>query len=200
MPHVRGDWCSWNVRSDNAGENLAAVTYWISRIQNLKDRSVFVTVNPPKTPGGCFFDRNLSHPIMDMASESLQKQAHRHQGIGNVFYCGAWLRHGFHEDGFITGIHAAKQALGEFGKNDYPGVPNLNKHYATSSSVWNHIMFATFLPSDRFHIHYICSNLTQRLPRMDTHEMIFWGCEQILGLLCKRSAFIEAWVLASWQN
>ena len=30
-----------------------------------------------------------------------------------MYTTGAWLRHGFHEDGFHTGIHAAKLALGD---------------------------------------------------------------------------------------
>ena len=113
MPSDRRDWCSWNVRSDDVGEHKAAVTYWVSRIQNLKDKSVFVTVNPPRKPDGCFFEKDLSHPVMDMNSEQAQAEAYKYQGVNDVYYCGAWLRHGFHEDGFHTGIHAAKLALGD---------------------------------------------------------------------------------------
>ena len=76
MPSDRRDWCSWNVRSDDVGEHKAAVTYWVSRIQNLKDKSVFVTVNLPRKPDGCFFEKDLSHPVMDN-SEKAQAEAYK---------------------------------------------------------------------------------------------------------------------------
>lgn len=112
MPPVRSDWSSWNVRSDKVADDSVAVSYWLSKIQNLKNRSVFISLNPSRKPTGTFYDANLSHPVMDVASELAQTQSSQIQGKQNTYYCGAWLRHGFHEDGFHTGIHAAKMALG----------------------------------------------------------------------------------------
>jgi len=115
MSKVKNDWSSWNVRSDNVGNNQVAITYWISRIQNLKNQNILVTVNPSQTPDNVFYDSTMSHPVMDLKSEEAQSQAYLWQGVDDVYYCGAWLRHGFHEDGFHTGVHAAKLALGEEG-------------------------------------------------------------------------------------
>lgn len=132
MPADKNDWSAWNVQagaanaevrggskapSDGAHEGGAAVTYWLSLIQNLKDRSVFVTVNPTSIPEDTFFDAFMEHPVMDGESHRAQQEEHLHQGKGGVYHAGAWLRHGFHEDAFLTGILAARRALG---RDDVP--------------------------------------------------------------------------------
>jgi predicted NAD/FAD-binding protein/cyclopropane fatty-acyl-phospholipid synthase-like methyltransferase/DUF1365 family protein len=131
MPEDKGDWSAWNVKAgptDGAAggtggnktegqDGGAAVTYWLSRIQNLKDPSIFVTVNPSTIPEDTFFDAYMEHPIMDGESHRAQMEEHLHQGKGGVYHAGAWLRHGFHEDAFFTGILAARRALG---RDDVP--------------------------------------------------------------------------------
>jgi len=148
MPLIKADWSSWNVRSDSVGVKNVAVTYWVGRIQNLKNREMFVTVNPPSTPAGTFYDEYLSHPIMDKDSEEAQAESHKHQGIGSVYYCGAWLRHGFHEDGFHTGVHAAKLALGKLGRQvplEFPTAENLMPAVPVKGTT-NHVRYQ---PSER---------------------------------------------------
>jgi predicted NAD/FAD-binding protein/cyclopropane fatty-acyl-phospholipid synthase-like methyltransferase/DUF1365 family protein len=110
MPPSRPDWSSWNVV---AGTAAPRVTYWASRIQNLRDRSVFVSVNPPRdVVDGAFFAAEMEHPVMDAAAYAGQLEEAEHQGTGGVYYAGAWLRNGFHEDGCVSGIVAARRALG----------------------------------------------------------------------------------------
>jgi predicted NAD/FAD-binding protein len=33
------------------------------------------------------------------------------QGQGDVWFCGAWTRYGFHEDGLLSGLTVAKALL-----------------------------------------------------------------------------------------
>ena len=49
---------------------------------------------------------------MDNDSYRGQQQEERVQGLGGVYFAGAWLRNGFHEDGAVSGILAARRALG----------------------------------------------------------------------------------------
>lgn len=82
MSKSKDDWSSWNVRSDDIAQYHVAVTYWISRIQNLKKSNVLVTVNPPITPDNTFYDEEMSHPVMDLQAESAQRESSRWQVSG----------------------------------------------------------------------------------------------------------------------
>jgi hypothetical protein len=68
--------------------NSSSVTYWISRIQNLANRSLFVSLNPPTTPGGTFFDATMEHPVMDLRAFAAQEREAQHQGIDGVYHAG----------------------------------------------------------------------------------------------------------------
>ena len=51
------------------------------------------------------------HPVFDQAAISAQRAIGTIQGRGGVWYCGAWLGSGFHEDGLQAGLLVA-EALG----------------------------------------------------------------------------------------
>jgi predicted NAD/FAD-binding protein/DUF1365 family protein len=131
MPPHKPDWTSWNValegiahdtEKDSAG---VRVTYWISRLQNLKAQNIFVTLNPDPNnmPKDVFFDENLNHPSMDAHVFEGQNQHTQHQGVCNVFFAGAWLRNGFHEDGATSGLLAVRKALLAVGSSRGECVP-----------------------------------------------------------------------------
>ena len=113
MPNDEFDWCSWNVKgaNDKQIEKAASVTYWLSRIQKLKSKNRFVTVNPKEDPEGIFYDEYMEHPVMNNETFNAQKNEALYQGIDDIYYAGAWLRNGFHEDAFFTGCLAARRAL-----------------------------------------------------------------------------------------
>ncbi|GJL93599.1 MAG: NAD/FAD-binding protein [Hyphococcus sp.] len=111
MPQRRRAWSSWNyVGSENAG----AVTYWMNRLQNLPcDENVFVTLNPAREISAekIVAEFNYDHPMFNAATEIAQKDIWRIQGRGGVWYAGAHLGHGFHEDGLQSGL-AVAEAIG----------------------------------------------------------------------------------------
>lgn len=114
MPRRRAAWSAWNYIA--ASDRLAgpSVTYWMNRLQHL-DPSVplFVTLNPLIEPR---IDRLYSHftyehPLFDQPAIEAQRQLWTLQGVGNVWFAGAYFGAGFHEDGLQAGL-AAAEAMG----------------------------------------------------------------------------------------
>ena len=44
------------------------------------------------------------HPGFDLAAVAAQRRVPELQGRTHVWYCGAWTRYGFHEDGLASGL------------------------------------------------------------------------------------------------
>lgn len=111
MPKHRRAWASWNVGAGRHGD-LPSVTYWMNRLQNLTtDVPVFVSLNPPEEPDhqlGCW---DYDHPMFDRSAISAQAELHFLQGTKHSYFCGAYARYGFHEDGLMSGYAAADALL-----------------------------------------------------------------------------------------
>jgi predicted NAD/FAD-binding protein len=45
-----------------------------------------------------------SHPVFDLAAMRAQQRLPALQGRAHVWYCGAWTRYGFHEDGLRSAL------------------------------------------------------------------------------------------------
>ena len=114
MPRRRAAWGSWNYLIDGAGGQPGGVTYWMNRLQAIDDACpLFVSLNPatPPDPALTFGEFDYDHPQFDVASLAAQRRFGRVQGRGGVWYAGAWLGYGFHEDGLTAGLRVA-MALG----------------------------------------------------------------------------------------
>ena len=116
MPRRRKVWSSWNAieREDDDGARPVSVSYWMNRLQPIKTNTdVFVTLNP----GGMVrnsevLDRwTTTHPQFDLATREAQRAVPSIQGVDRVWFAGAYLGHGFHEDGLQSGLTVAA-ALG----------------------------------------------------------------------------------------
>ena len=46
----------------------------------------------------------LRHPIYDLGAIAAQKDVAGFNGNRNTWFCGAWMRNGFHEDGLATAM------------------------------------------------------------------------------------------------
>ncbi|KAH9113237.1 hypothetical protein AeMF1_012510 [Aphanomyces euteiches] len=143
MPRLKEDWSSWNVAGTPS--EGPQVTYWISRLQNLAQRNVFLTLNPTTEPKNVFFETNLAHPVMNASAYKGQLEESQFQGHDDVYFAGAWLRNGFHEDGAVSGLIAARRALG---REDIPvEFPTLKGLLATPVVGSSH--HARYLPKER---------------------------------------------------
>ena len=108
MPARKPAWASWNVLK--AGDDKVTLTYWMNKLQALpEDKPTFVTLNPanPPDPSKVFAEYEFEHPLFNMASARAVDAIESINGLDNLWMSGAWLGHGFHEDGLKSGLRIA---------------------------------------------------------------------------------------------
>ncbi|WP_198027576.1 NAD(P)/FAD-dependent oxidoreductase [Aquamicrobium defluvii] len=113
MPQRRRCWSSWVSRSD-AASAAVSVTYWMNRLQNIpEDDPLFVTLNENAgiDPQLIYDQVTFRHPVFELATLDAQARIAAMQGSRNTWFAGAWLRNGFHEDGFASAMRIARQML-----------------------------------------------------------------------------------------
>ncbi len=111
LPRRKRAWASWNYYRGPDSGRQASVTYNLSLLQHLDSpEPVCVTVNPLLEIPGDKRIRTLSfsHPVLSAAAFAAQGRLQELNGAGNRFYCGAWAKWGFHEDGLASGMKAAQ--------------------------------------------------------------------------------------------
>lgn len=108
MPKNKNCWASWVYQSDGKGDEAQiGVTYWMNRLQNIPDNDpIFVTLNPSsEIQKHMIYDQKIfQHPVFDFGALNAQKSIANIQGENNTWFAGAYLRHGFHEDGFASAV------------------------------------------------------------------------------------------------
>ncbi len=113
MPKRRDAWSSWVYKADLSDEGASVgVTYWMNKLQNIDERDpLFVTLNPkrPVRADRIYDEKVFRHPVFDQAAIQAQSEVADLQGENNTWFAGAYLRHGFHEDGFASAVAVAEQ-------------------------------------------------------------------------------------------
>ena len=111
MPRRQRAWASWNYLSEQSGEHDLAVTYWMNKLQKLNTKTnCFVTLNPGTEPKeeAVIAEFEYRHPVFDASAIRAQHDIWSIQGRGGIWYAGAWLGYGFHEDGLQSGLAVAE--------------------------------------------------------------------------------------------
>ncbi len=118
MPRRRAVWSSWNYTEDRAKtDSRIDLTYWMNKLQPIPmDDPHFVTLNTTRQiREELIHDRvTLRHPVYDQAALAAQGRIAAMNGAQNTWYCGAWMKSGFHEDGLGSAVDVA-DALTERG-------------------------------------------------------------------------------------
>lgn len=113
MPRRRATWSAWNYLANGSGnDRRLTVTYWMNRLQPLATGTdLFVTLNPLLAPRSdrVFSTHTYEHPVFDAGAIAAQRRLWALQGHGNIWFCGAYFGHGFHEDGLQSGLAVAEQ-------------------------------------------------------------------------------------------
>lgn len=120
MPRTRRCWASWNYRIDRGadGTNRYSTHYWMNELQGVSEKNqYFVSINPPSSPAPESIKRTLryEHPLFDLAAVDAQgrlPELHKAGQESGRYFCGAWQRNGFHEDGLWSAVNVCTEILG----------------------------------------------------------------------------------------
>ncbi|MEJ6005926.1 FAD-dependent oxidoreductase [Paucibacter sp. AS339] len=125
LPRRHVAWAAWNyehggpARKGQASHEQQAVClhYLLNRLQPLPwQQSVIVSLNPVREPAPAktLAEFDYAHPVFDQGAVAAQARLPEIQGEGHVWYCGAWTRYGFHEDGLLSGLKVAQRLLSQW--------------------------------------------------------------------------------------
>ncbi|GMH52364.1 hypothetical protein TrST_g6582 [Triparma strigata] len=140
MPRDPVHWAAWNV--DSPTDTL---TYWVRRLQHIPRTNLFISLNPTQewleanaSSDTVLHRETLCHPLFTADSAATVRTIKTSlQGKNNIWYAGAWMQNGFHEDGFVSGIEAARGVL------DRPDIPLLPPENDTYNPVWHTMLGST---------------------------------------------------------
>jgi predicted NAD/FAD-binding protein len=109
MPRTKRAWAAWNYRVATNQESPMSVTYHLNCLQGLECRQqYFVTLNG----GGDIRPESIirriayAHPVFHADSVAAQGRHAEINGVNRTWYCGAYWRNGFHEDGVASALLA----------------------------------------------------------------------------------------------
>lgn len=108
MPKRRKCWASWN-HTEEKGANGGPIglTYWMNSLQPIpQDDPLFVTLNAShRIHEEHIHDvTTFAHPVFDAGALAAQEDLARMNGTNSTWFCGAWMKNGFHEDGLASAI------------------------------------------------------------------------------------------------
>jgi predicted NAD/FAD-binding protein len=110
LPGKRRAWSSWNYFVPRDPQEQVVVSYNMNILQSLQsDNTYVVTLN-----GGHLVDSSsvihrvhYDHPMFNLETIAAQ-QRHEELNRDRTFYCGAYWRNGFHEDGVVSALDAVR--------------------------------------------------------------------------------------------
>lgn len=108
MPKRRQVWSSW-IYSEDAQRTDTEInlTYWMNSLQPwLKGQDMMVTLNSnrPIREDLIWDEVSLRHPVYDLEAIAAQEAAAAMNGSNRTWFCGAWMKNGFHEDGLSSAL------------------------------------------------------------------------------------------------
>lgn len=116
LPNAQPAWSSWNYSVNAHTSRLPILTYNMNILQNIQSEHNFLVtlnadhmINPDKILG----QYQYAHPQFSTAAYQAQKRWHEINGTHNTWYCGAYWRNGFHEDGHVSGLRVVKHLLND---------------------------------------------------------------------------------------
>lgn len=109
LPKRRLAWAAWNYHVLPEGRGPIALTYNMNILQRLDAPTPFlVTLNRSEAidPARVIKRITYHHPLFTPSSVAAQARQRELNGAHRTYYCGAWWRNGFHEDGVVSALQA----------------------------------------------------------------------------------------------
>lgn len=112
LPRTRRAWAAWNYHvMEGTDAARATLTYNMNILQTLKSRHTFcVTLNRTAhiAPRKIIKRITYHHPLYTLAGVAAQARQSEINGVNRSYFCGAYWRFGFHEDGVVSALNALK--------------------------------------------------------------------------------------------
>lgn len=115
LPKNRRAWAAWNYHRLEREQDQVAMTYNMNILQNFSCETQFcVTLNNTSAvdPSKIIAKMRYEHPVYTPESVAAQGRQREINGQDRIYFCGAYWRYGFHEDG----VASAMNALDDFDK------------------------------------------------------------------------------------
>jgi predicted NAD/FAD-binding protein len=109
LPKQRRAWAAWNYHVTRERAERVCVTYNMNILQALASpQAVCVTLNRSAAIDSAKVLRRLvyHHPVFTRAAVAAQARLPEINGAHHTYFCGAYWRNGFHEDGVVSGENA----------------------------------------------------------------------------------------------
>jgi predicted NAD/FAD-binding protein len=119
MPARKKVWSSWSyVDTGKSPDDPIDLSYWMNSLQPIpQDDPMFVTLNrtAPIREELIYDEATFRHPVYDLAAFDAQSTIRAMNGQNRTWFCGAWMKNGFHEDGLASAVDVveALAALGQ---------------------------------------------------------------------------------------
>jgi predicted NAD/FAD-binding protein len=117
LPKRQRAWSSWNYRLKSLNDQ-ATLTYNMNILQGFDCPETFcVTLNDTASidPKKILGEYRYAHPQFTIAGIAAQQRWEEINGPRNTWFCGAYWRNGFHEDGLFSGNRVADAILAKRG-------------------------------------------------------------------------------------
>jgi predicted NAD/FAD-binding protein len=109
MPRTKLAWAAWNYHVLPGQRDKVALTYNMNILQSLDAPTPFLVslnhsdaIDPDKIIQRIDYD----HPLFTPQGAAAQNRQREINGPLNCYYCGAYWRNGFHEDGVVSALQA----------------------------------------------------------------------------------------------
>lgn len=109
LPTRKRAWAAWNYHMLADQREQVAVTYNMNILQGIKAPVQFcVTLNNSKAVRKKHVIKRLKyqHPVYTAETVLAQQRQSEINGVNRTYYCGAYWRNGFHEDGVVSALNA----------------------------------------------------------------------------------------------
>jgi len=94
---------------------VTSTIYWMNSLQGVsKKKDYFISINDPGLvdPAKILWEKDYTHPLYKTEGQTAQLRLPELNKNNVTFFAGAYFRYGFHEDGLMSGLDAARALAG----------------------------------------------------------------------------------------
>ena len=109
LPSRRLAWAAWNYHHLDSNPDRVAVTYNMNLLQRLGTNApllVSLNMTDRVDPARVIKQLAYEHPVFTPAAVAAQSRHAEIDGANRAYFCGAYWRFGFHEDGVVSALTA----------------------------------------------------------------------------------------------